>query len=252
MLNHSQSPTTILAVDNDVEVLATICRVLEHEGYKVITAKEGTTALALAHQHRPDLIILDVVMPGMDGVEVCRQLRAMPFAERIPILFLSVHQNAEEIARALDSGGDDYLRKPFVPRELAARLRALLRRSVRKQNQMAPTLWLDSQNHSVMVNGARIVLTVTEYGLLDYLCRYPQAHHTAGSLLQALWGYPPGAGDAALVRNHIRNLRRKIEDDPDHPSMVLSLHGRGYAVHAQVLYVDADEKVCSGSPLPPR
>lgn len=233
------SLTRILAVDNDAEVLSTIGRALEREGYQTITAKDGLTALRLAREYRPALIILDIMMPGMNGFELCAQLRRMPLVEDTPILFLSVHMEADHVARALDSGGDDYLRKPFVARELMARVRALLRRTVRKSSQTGPTLALNPKTHVVMLDGTPVTLTPTEYDLLNYLSRHQAQHHTAETLLQVLWNYPPGTGDTALVRNHIRNLRRKIEQDPERPEIIVSLHGRGYAVHARIAYTDA-------------
>jgi DNA-binding response OmpR family regulator len=236
MSKRSQAMSTILAVDDDPDVRGMISRALKREGYRVIEADDAHTALRLAQEERPNVIILDIMMGGMNGFELCENLRAMPFVDHTPILFLSVHQSAQYVAQALDCGGDDYLRKPFVARELNARVRALLRRSTDKRTSTQVALELNAVQNSVSVNGRSIVLTPTEYQLLDYLCHHLSQHHTAPKLLQDVWNYPPGAGDTALVRNHIRNLRRKIEVDPDHPSIILSLHGRGYMVQANIIY----------------
>lgn len=234
---YKRPPTikTILAVDDDDDVRATIARTLRREEHRVVEAADAQTALYLAREQRPDLIILDITLPGTNGFDLCAQLRSMPFITHTPILFLSVHQGAQFVARALDCGGDDYLRKPFAPRELTARVRALLRRSLVRKVPITPVLRMHPDSHSVTINDQHVLLTPTEYGLLEHLCRNREEHHTATSLLEKLWRYPPGGGDTALVRNHIRNLRRKIERDPDHPTIITSLHGRGYAIEAQVI-----------------
>jgi DNA-binding response OmpR family regulator len=237
MLQLHQKANTILTVDDDSDVRATIGRALKQEGHCVIEAEDAHQALSLARKHRPDVIILDITLSDMSGFELCTHLRTMPIINHTPILFLSVHQSAQYVAKALDCGGDDYLRKPFVARELNARVRALLRRSTRiKQNHSVVTLQLKPREHSVLVNNRLIVLTPTEYNLLDYLCQHQTEHHTACNLLEQLWNYHPGSGDPALVRNHIRNLRRKIETDPDHPTIVVSLHSRGYTINARIIY----------------
>jgi DNA-binding response OmpR family regulator len=237
MVTQAHDKSVILTVDNDSDVRAAIGRALEREGvYDIIEAEDSQTALRLAREYRPELIILDVGLADMNGFELCSHLRAMPFVNHTPILFLSAHQSAQYAAQALDSGGDDYLRKPFATRELNARVRALLRRTSTRQTDSQPLLRLDSGSQSVQINNRRITLTPTEYSLLEYLCRYQDEHHTAYSLLEKLWNYPAGGGDTALVRNHIRNLRRKIEIDADHPTIIVSLHGRGYTVSARVLW----------------
>lgn len=236
MVNSLHSPI-ILVVDDDPDVRSTISRTLGRDGYHLIEAEDGAHTLRLAQQHRPDLIILDISLSDTTGYDLCRQLRTMPFVNHTPVLFLSVHQSAQHVAKALDSGGDDYLRKPFVPRELSARVRALLRRA-RSASGGQNVVRLDPNSNSVYLDDRHIILTPTEYGLLEYLCNHQGEHHTANDLLEKLWNYPPGGGDTALVRNHIRNLRRKIEHDADHPAIIVSLHGRGYAVDAEIAYAN--------------
>ncbi len=239
MCKRPKHSRTILAVDDDPDVRATIGRALKRDGHHVIEAEDAQAALRLAQEHHPDVIILDIALAGMNGFELCSHLRAMPFVNHTPILFLSVYQSAQHVAKALDCGGDDYLRKPFAPRELNARVRALLRRSITRSISVA-TLCLYPERHGVMVNGNYVALTPTEYTLLEFLCHHPDEHHSATSLLEELWQYPTGGGDTALVRNHIRNLRRKIENDPDHPAIIVSLHGRGYAVRARLVESEAN------------
>lgn len=234
MFTRAVKTNTILAVESDSNIRTTIEHALEREGYHIIEAEDARTALHLAREHRPDVIILDTSLSDMTGMELCTRLRTMPFVNRTPILFLSFNQSAQYAAQVLDSGGDDFLRKPFATRELNARVRALLRRSPGKQVTLVPSLHLDSQNYSVNVGSRQIFLTPTEYSLLEYLCYHPEEHHTASTLLEKLWQYPPGGGDKALVRNHIRNLRRKIEEDPDRPAIIVSLHGRGYMINARL------------------
>jgi DNA-binding response OmpR family regulator len=230
------SITTILAVDPDSKVREVVSQVLTQEGHRVIEADSAQVALELAREHRPDIVILDVMLPDMSGFDLCSYLRTMPYVDHTSILFLSAYQGAQYAARALDCGGDDYLRKPFVVRELNARVRALLRRSSSKQSGLPTVLHIDAERRCVGVNSRMVPLTPTEFQLLDHLCRHQDQYHTAPGLLQALWQYPLGSGDTALVRNHIRNLRRKIEADPNHPTVITSLHGRGYAVNARVVY----------------
>jgi two-component system, OmpR family, response regulator MtrA len=235
MFIRALNTNTVLAIESDSNIRATIGHALKREGMLVIEAPDARSALHLAREHRPDVIILDTSLSDMTGMELCSRLRTMPFVNRTPILFLSFNQSAQYAAQILDAGGDDFLRKPFAARELNARVRALLRRSPGKKSVALPSLHLDGENYSVVVDNRRVELTPTEYSLLEYLCIHPDDHHTASSLLEKIWRYPAGGGDKALVRNHIRNLRRKIEIDPDHPVIIVSLHGRGYAINARLI-----------------
>ncbi len=194
MPNHSKTNATVLAIDNDPDVRAIIGQVLKQEGYSVLEAEGAQAALRLAQEHRPDIIILDILLKDSSGFELCSRLRRMPFVEFAPILFVSVHHDAQDIARALDSGGDDYLRKPFAARELSARVRALLRRTTVHQMITGTTLHLDISRHTVYVNDREVILTPTEFDLLEHLCTYQAEHHTAPSLLESNLAIPARNG----------------------------------------------------------
>jgi DNA-binding response OmpR family regulator len=233
MSARSIKPNTILTVHGDSAARKVIGRALAREGHTVLEATDGQTAVCLASAYRPDMIILDATLPDMNGLELCATLRSLPYVTHTPILFVSERHSAYYVAQALDCGGDDFLYRPFAPRELKARVRALLRRAERRsKNGAQPVLRLDGSAHRVQVNGRSVQLTATEHRLLTYLCQQPRQHHRAHDLLAAVWGYPPNEGDTALVRNHIRNLRRKIETNPDRPHIILALHGRGYTINA--------------------
>ena len=236
MTKSKLSVRKVLVVDSNIESRTKVSTVLSYDGYAVLEAETGQRAIRLASEQRPEIIILDSQLSDMSGYDVCSRLRRTPAVEHTPILFVSTNHGAKYVARALDSGGDDYVRRPFVPRELSARVRALLRRSGDKQLNTMISLGLEPDRHRVTIDERTVELTPTEFQLLEHLCSHPSVRHTASSLLQDLWQYPAGTGDTALVRNHIRNLRRKIEADPDRPAIILSYHGRGYMVNALVLY----------------
>jgi len=180
------------------------------------------------------LFVIDAVMPEMDGLTLCRKLRAQPHTANTPIIFLTGSTSSHTVVDALNSGGDDFIRKPFVPRELAARVRAHIRRSVFYAEGEVPAIRVVSSQYRVFINDDEAQLTRVEFDLLRYLCLAPYRLHSTEELLANVWQYPDGVGDAALVRNHIHNLRRKIEVDPERPLIIQSRHGRGYVVKARV------------------
>jgi DNA-binding response OmpR family regulator len=226
----------IMIVDDDLNNLKMVEQMLtELEGYTVIKARSGLEALRLAQYDKPDLCILDIGMPHMDGVTLCRALRAMPALAEIPIIFLTANNTSYSVADALEAGGDDYVKKPFAMRELAARVRAHLRRI--KRNEDMPRLQVMRKTYQAFLNGREISLTRIEFDLLHFLARNPGHWYTTQELLEKVWLYPSGIGDTALVRNHVRNVRRKLEDNPDKPAIIQSRHGRGYAVRADVTII---------------
>ncbi len=235
MATNACNSNTILTVDSDPELRASIGRALEYEGFDIIEAPDARSAMRLARSHHPDVIILDIALTDMNGLDLCGNLRKLPYVDHTPILCLSMQRGAHFAAEALNRGADDFLRKPFATRELRARVRALLRRAPHRHINSMKTVHLDPVRYTVHIDSRCVELTPTEFSLLQFLCDHQAEHHTAQSLLERLWEYPPGSGDKALVRNHIRNLRRKIEDNPDRPNVIVSQHGRGYVINARAV-----------------
>jgi two-component system, OmpR family, alkaline phosphatase synthesis response regulator PhoP len=229
----------ILVVDDDMQMLELISQLLEREGYDVQTAESAEDALVMVHRQVPDLLILDAVLPGVDGLALCRQLRRNPKVKDSPILFITGHDSPYSVTDALAAGGDDYILKPFAVRELTARLRAHLRRNAEPEaSTVLPRVQFFKTGRTVLVDGREVELTQVEYELLHYLCSAPTKLHSTQDLLMNVWQYPPDAGDAALVRNHVRNLRRKLELAPERPEIIQSRHGRGYTIRAHVEFVN--------------
>ena len=225
----------IFLIDDDEEVLGTLGRALRRQGFEVQHSSSGEDGLKQLRRRIPDLLILDIIMPGMDGLEVCKRLRGDETFNRLPILFLSARTSTDEVVEGLDAGGDDYIVKPFEITELNARVRALLRRSKRDsltdQVQLqVGDLMLNSTTHQLELHGKSIQLTATEHRLLRYLMEHANQALSPTHLLQAVWAYPPDAGDPDLVRAHIRNLRAKIEPESNEPMYVRTIHGVGYMI----------------------
>lgn len=232
----------IMVVEDDINTLETVERALEREGHEVLGVSNSYEVLEVARESQPDMIILDMVLPGDSGLTLCTQLRKLPHLTDVPILFLTAYHSAHEIALALDAGGDDFMRKPFSVKELNARVRALIRRANRTKDQDSNRLTIDYNLRTVAVDRRAVSLTPVEFDLLDYLCKHTDKYHTANDLLESVWDYPAGSGDTALVRNHIHNLRNKLEYDPDRPRIIVSLHGRGYRVNANILRGDSQSE----------
>ena len=226
----------ILAVDDDPDVLGTLTRALTPEGYEVGRAISGYEALRMLGQKRPDLIILDIIMPGMDGLAVCRTIRANASYNDLTILFLTARGQTDDVVAGLNAGGDDYVIKPFQLAELTARVRALIRRSQRQVLSESPVLSvgalvLDSNTHQAVVGDLDPVqLTSTEHRLLRYLVEHVNQALSPQHLLEAVWDYPPNTGDPDLVRAHVRNLRAKLEPGSDAPRIIRTIHGVGYMI----------------------
>lgn len=226
----------ILAVDDDLDVLGTLTRALTPEGYEVGRANSGQDALKMLAERRPDLIILDIIMPGMDGLAVCRAIRADSAYNDLTILFLTARGQTDDVVAGLDAGGDDYVVKPFQLAELTARVRALIRRSQRQALSESPVLSvgplvLDSNTHQVVVDDNEpIQLTSTEHRLLRYLVEHVNQALSPQHLLEVVWDYPPNTGDPDLVRAHVRNLRAKLEPDSESPRIIRTIHGVGYMI----------------------
>ena len=230
----------ILAVDDDQQMRTMLLDALSNEGYDVEPANSARVALSLVERRVPDLIILDVGMPEMDGVTLCRRLRQDSRFVSTPILFLTAYSQPEDIIRGLDAGGDDYTLKPIELPVFLARVRALLRRTAypddgndlaRQSILNVGRLTLNSDTYQVAVQGhAPIQLTATEHRLLRYMMENANQPLSPQRLLEAVWEYPPYTGDPDLVRVHVRNLRSKLEQDTRQPEYIQTVHGVGYTL----------------------
>jgi two-component system alkaline phosphatase synthesis response regulator PhoP/two-component system response regulator RpaA len=224
----------VLVVDDDPEVAKSIEATLRKH-YKVYLVYSGIEAIKEARRHPPDLIVLDVVMPGMDGLEACRQLRLDPTLANIPILFLTALGRPEDRVAGLRAGADDYLTKPFNLEELHLRIKAILRRVSQQPPTPTPTLQanqltLDKTSYLVTTDEKQAKLTPIEFDLLYHLMMHPNEVFTSDRLLQEVWNYPSESGSPDLVRMHIRNIRNKIEPDPSSPRFILTIPRRGYTI----------------------
>jgi DNA-binding response OmpR family regulator len=224
----------VLIIDDDQDIGQLVGLYLRNEGYEVEYTPRGDEALPLARQMGPDLIILDVMLPGYDGVEICRELRR--FTD-VPILFLSGKKDETDIIIGLMAGGDDYVTKPFRPRELVARVKVQLRRrqptaaAVRGSHVLQfPDLTIDLLSRTVIARGERVVLSAKEFDLLALMARNPNRVYQVEELFELVWG-EHSLGDTRTLIVHISNLRKKIEADPTKPQYIITVRGVGYRFH---------------------
>lgn len=222
--------TTILVVDDEKKVVELVTLYLKREGYQVLAAYDGPQALELAHQKRPDLIILDLMLPGIDGLALCRMLRAE--GDEVPIIMLTARTLEDDKLVGLGLGADDYITKPFSPRELVARVRAVLRRVGRREPDSPPELRcghlkMDLVRHEVRLRDEPVALTAKEFKLLAALMRQPGRAFARQELLNEAFGFDY-EGLERTVDVHIMNLRRKIEPDPAQPTYIQTVQGVGY------------------------
>jgi two-component system response regulator ResD len=226
---HSRS---ILVVDDEATIREVVRRYLEYEGFEVCEAADGEAALAVYEKQPPDLIILDLMLPGVDGLTVLRRLRRD--RPHVPVIMLTARGETSDRILGLDLGADDYVAKPFSPQELVSRVRAVLRRMVDDTpdaQHRAPLafngLSLDPAAHRVVAKGEPVSLTMLEFDLLYFLASHPSQVFTRDQLLDNVWGRD-FFGDPSTVTVHIRRLREKIEPDPSDPCYILTVWGVGY------------------------
>jgi DNA-binding response OmpR family regulator len=219
----------ILVVDDDRKIVDLVRLYLERDGYRVIAAYGGLEALTLARRRRPDLILLDLMLPEMDGLDVCRILQA---ESDVPVIMLTARTTDEDKLVGLELGADDYITKPFNPREVVARVRTVMRRAG-KEAERGPTeiccadLVIDRRCHEVRVRGKVVNLTPTEFRLLEVLAEEPGWAFTRIELLDRVFGYNFEGFDRT-VDVHVNNLRKKIESDPKQPTYIQTVYGVGY------------------------
>jgi len=226
---------SILVVDDDIDVADTIHRSLINKGHSVKVVYNGVEALEAVKLNSPDLIVLDVIMPFMDGIEVCRRLRQDPQTTHIPIIFLTAMDRLDDKLEGFDAGADDYVTKPFDIQELEVRARAVLRRSLTPAQAEPDVLTvgdlsLNRRTYEARAGSRVSLLTPIEFELLHYLMSHAGDIFSSERLLQEVWEYPIGTGDPALVRMHIKNIRDKIENNPKRPRFLRTISRHGYTV----------------------
>ncbi len=220
--------TRILAVEDDERIRTAVRMALEDEGWTVVEAANGEDALAAFTAEKSDVVLIDLMLPDMDGFEVCRSIRK---ASDVPIIMVTARTDTHDVVAGLEAGADDYVTKPFQPKELSARIRALLRRARPLDNANTHLLFGDLEiipgEGVVRRNGVEVHLTKTEFRLLCELATIPGQVLSREQLLERVWGYGY-FGDGRLVDVHIRRLRTKVESDPAHPRHVVTVRGLGY------------------------
>jgi len=220
----------VLVVDDDVKTVELVKLYLNRDGYRVLTAYDGIEALRLARESHPDLIVLDLMLPGIDGLEVCRTLRA---ESDVPIIMLTARTTEQDRLTGLDLGADDYVTKPFSPKELAVRVRVVLRRLPGETLQRGPTeirrgdLIINSRKYEASLAGRPLNLTPIEFKLLGVLVKEPGRAFSRAQLIEKALGYDFEGFDRT-IDVHILNLRRKLEPDPNHPKYIKTVYGVGY------------------------
>ena len=235
----------ILVVDDERTIREVVRRYLELEGYAVTEAETGPQALSIVQDSRPDLIVLDIMLPGVDGFSITRRLRAnadyspLSIDGDIPIILLTARTNEVDRVAGLELGADDYVTKPFSPRELVARVKAVLRRTTASEVESeSPVefggLSLDPRSRSVTVDSRDVSLTAKEFDLLFFLLRHPRQVFTRQQLLDRVWGYE-FYGDESTVTVHVRRLREKLEENPSKPVYIQTVWGVGYKFETPVI-----------------
>ena len=234
----------ILVIDDDDLVSRTLQRALKLYDYQVMTASSGIEGLQLARRHRPDLFILDIMMPGVDGYQVCRQIRGDPLLQDAPVLFLTAKAKDEDKIEGFRAGGDDYLVKPFNMQELELRVKAILRRAGPEKPEPEATVnevvvgdvTLDCRTFKVTTPYQTVLLTNVQFDLLYHLMSHADQVFNSQQLLQDVWDYPRDTGSPELVRAHVKNLREKIEPSPSDPIYIKTIQGHGYSFSSEATH----------------
>jgi DNA-binding response OmpR family regulator len=233
------SAAHVLVVEDDPTVAEIVAGYLDRAGYAVDRAEDGPAALARAAERWPDLVVLDLMLPGMDGLEVCRRMRDQG---PVPVIMLTARGDEDDRILGLEVGADDYVTKPFSPRELVLRVESVLRRT-RPRAETHPLrsagLAIDPAARRATKNGAELALTLREFDLLAFLLRNPGRAYSREDLMREVWGWD--FGDLSTVTVHVRRLRGKIEDDPARPRLIQTVWGVGYRFDAALTTTDGKE-----------
>jgi len=224
------TPKRILVVEDEDNIREVVRRYLQREGFEVREAADGYGALDAIAEQAPDLVVLDLMLPGIDGLSLTRQLRQR---SDIPIIMLTARGESSDRVRGLDLGADDYVAKPFSPRELVSRIHAVLRRASPEEarHNRFGEVELGADTRTVTVRGREVRLTAREFDLLWFLANHPGQVFTRERLLDQVWG-EEFAGDPSTVTVHVRHLREKIEEDPGHPRVLITIWGVGYRLES--------------------
>ena len=222
----------VLVVDDEESIRESVTYTLEHESYRTITAATGSEALKKFKDNHPDLVILDIMLPDISGLEVCKGIRSIA---DVPILFLSAKDQLEDMVEGLDNGGDDYLAKPFSHAELMMKVESLLRRYRVYKNKssgrmLRPGIVLDEENRRVLLDGVPLELTETEFSILQCLAQNRGRVVPVRTIYETVWHetYMPASNNTVMV--HIVNLRKKLEEDPANPRLIRTVWGKGYQI----------------------
>ena len=218
----------VMVVDDDQDLAEMLSIVLTGAGMEVDLVNRGDQVMDLFNSHTPDLVLLDVMLPGIDGIEVCKIIRE---SSMVPIVMLTAKGDTQDVVLGLEAGADDYMVKPFKPQELVARINTRLRRSTKVGSLSIFDLVIDQLEHKVLKDGKEIALTRLEFDLLATLAKEPGRVFTREALLSEVWGYQHAA-DTRLVNVHVQRLRSKIESDADNPEYILTVRGVGYKAGA--------------------
>ena len=226
--------TSVLIVEDEAAIVTLLRYNLEREGFRVYSTADGEEAVTMVKEYKPDIVVLDWMLPSMSGIDICKQLRWNPETKATPIIMLSARGEESDRIRGLDSGADDYLTKPFSPAELVARIRAVFRRfrpALSEKTLSYAAIVMDVSGHKVTRNGADVHLSPTEFSLLRYLLEHPGRVFSREQLLDAVWGHDIYV-ELRTVDVHIRRLRKGLDYDGKQPDIIRTVRSAGYALEA--------------------
>lgn len=232
----------ILVVEDEKDIRELVRYNLEQEGFSVLEAEEGELALALVRRERPTLVVLDIMLPGMSGLDICRAIRLDEESARIPILMLTAKSAEVDKVLGLEMGADDYVTKPFSPRELAARVKAVIRRTLGPELERPHEVYehgrlrIDFDTYQILLDGKEIELSLREFELLAFFVRHPNRVFARTQLLDMVWGRDTYV-EPRTIDVHVRRLRMRIERDDAHPELILTVRGVGYKFNDAALEV---------------